>query len=69
MLFMTMKKISLRGCLKQYAKPESMDLEKSAWQQSVKENYISDYTKWRKNLDTGETIEEISRKAMMLREN
>jgi hypothetical protein len=46
-----------------------MDLEKSAWQQSVKENYISDYTKWRKNLDTGETIEEISRKAMMLREN
>jgi hypothetical protein len=47
---------SLRGILKQYAKPES------------KENYVSDYTKWRKNLDTGETIEEISRKAMALRD-
>ena len=26
-----------------------------------------DYTQWRQNLDTDETIEEISRKAMMLR--
>lgn len=26
-----------------------------------------DYTQWRQNLDMGETIEEISRKAMMLR--
>ena len=26
-----------------------------------------DYTQWRHNLDTDETIEEISRKAMMLR--
>ncbi len=26
-----------------------------------------DYTQWRQNLDIGETIEEISRKAMMLR--
>ncbi len=30
---------SLRGCLKQYAKPELMDLENSAWQESIKEKY------------------------------
>jgi hypothetical protein len=60
-------KKNLRGCLKNDAKPELMDLEKSVWQDSVKEKYISDYTQWRQNLDMGETIEEISRKAMMLR--
>lgn len=32
---------SLCGCLKQYAKPELMDLEKRAWQEAVKEKYES----------------------------
>lgn len=30
---------SLRGCLKKYAKSELMDLENSAWQESIKEKY------------------------------
>jgi predicted Holliday junction resolvase-like endonuclease len=60
-------KKNLRGCLKNDAKPELMDLEKSAWQEAVKEKYISDYTQWRQNLDTNETIEEISQKALALR--
>jgi Protein of unknown function (DUF2281) len=33
------KKKSLRGCLKQYAKPELIDLEKSAWQEAAKEKH------------------------------
>lgn len=61
-------KKNLRGCLKNYAKPELMDLEKSAWQDAVKEKYISDCTQWRQNSNNNETIEEISRKAMALRE-
>ena len=57
----------LRGCLIQCAKPELMNLEKSAWQEAAKEKYISDYTQWRQNSDANESIEEISKKAMELR--
>lgn len=34
-------KQSLRGCLKQYAKPELIDKEATAWQEAIREKYAN----------------------------
>lgn len=64
------RKKGLRGSLKRYANPELMEQEQDAWKTVACEKEASfDYTQWHQELETDESIEAISSKAMRLRQN